>query len=52
MVNHTAVHYTKTDGLIYNDSNTSNKEVYIDKSLQCALELVKKNNTVISQLLK
>ena len=51
MVNHTAVHKIKADGLIYNGANTSNKEVFIDKSLQCALELVKKNNTVTSQLL-
>jgi hypothetical protein len=45
MVNHTAVHEAKNEKL--NFENNSNKSfAYIDKDKQCALELVKKNNTV------
>jgi hypothetical protein len=51
MVNHTAVHEAKNERL--NFENNSNKSyAYIDKDKQCALELVKKNNTVNSNHLR
>ena len=46
MVNHTAVHKMKIDGINFNGDNTSNKSTLIDTNKQCALELIKKNNKV------
>jgi hypothetical protein len=45
MVNHTAVHEAKTEKLNF-ENNSNKSSAYIDKDKQCALELVKKNNTV------
>ena len=47
MVNHTAVHEAKTEKLNF-ENNSNKSSAYIDKEKKCALELVKKNNTVNS----